>query len=273
MAPRNLTREQAFAEMAKGRRCRPSWWSGWVTGNTGDGNEFVDDSGSSFSRGNFDYPEYATGWRLLKDLPPRAELVRELAEVRAKLEAARGAAVMPQDRLKGRLASADADLATTKAALAKSEEDVLRMKNHLGPAARLADLMTTLRLKAEADAQQAREELAEAKTALAEALARPVPTELEALSRRMAKGRAKYPTGCTVLSLLDEAGEVAHAVNKKESDERVREELLDVAAVAMRLHAGEIDREWRADFGAIAAPTAKPEPAWVDCSAWQEAGQ
>lgn len=64
---------------------------------------------------------------------------------------------------------------------------------------------------------------------------------LEALVTHIAKARAKYPKGCTVLSLLDEAGEVAHAVNKHEDVERVREELLDVAGVAMRLYFGECD--------------------------------
>jgi hypothetical protein len=71
------------------------------------------------------------------------------------------------------------------------------------------------------------------------------PEELAPLAARIAKGRAKYPTGCTLLSLLDEAGEVAHAVNKRESHERVRDELLDVAAVAMRLYFGEIDTAWQ----------------------------
>jgi hypothetical protein len=66
--------------------------------------------------------------------------------------------------------------------------------------------------------------------------------ELGPLAARIAKGRRKYANGCTVLSLLDEAGEVAHAVNKYEPAERIREELLDVAAVAMRLYFGEIDR-------------------------------
>lgn len=62
------------------------------------------------------------------------------------------------------------------------------------------------------------------------------------LRAHMAKGRQKYPNGCTALSLLDEAGKVAHALNKYESPERVREEILDVAGVAMRLYLGEIDR-------------------------------
>lgn len=66
--------------------------------------------------------------------------------------------------------------------------------------------------------------------------------ELAPLAARIAKGRAKYANGCTVLSLIDEAGEVAHAVNKYEPEDRIRDELLDVAAVAMRLYFGEIDR-------------------------------
>lgn len=66
--------------------------------------------------------------------------------------------------------------------------------------------------------------------------------ELSPLARRIEKGRAKYANGCTVLSLIDETGEVAHAVNKYESEDRIRDELLDVAAVAMRLYFGEIDR-------------------------------
>ena len=67
-------------------------------------------------------------------------------------------------------------------------------------------------------------------------------SELAPLREEMAKGRAKYPNGCTVLSLLDEVGEVAHAVNKYQGVAHVRDELLDVAAVAMRLYLGEIDR-------------------------------
>lgn len=67
--------------------------------------------------------------------------------------------------------------------------------------------------------------------------------ELAPLRARMAKGRAKYPNGCTAMSLVDEAGEVAHAINKGESFERVRDELLDVAGVAMRLYLGEVDAE------------------------------
>lgn len=63
------------------------------------------------------------------------------------------------------------------------------------------------------------------------------------LAKRMAKGREKYPLGCTVASLLDEAGEFTHAVNKEEGRVRLRDELLDVAAVAMRLYLGEVDAD------------------------------
>lgn len=77
-------------------------------------------------------------------------------------------------------------------------------------------------------------------------------SELDALTmlmKRMAKGREKYPLGCTVASLLDEAGEFTHAVNKEEGRFRMREELLDIAAVAMRLYLGEVDT----DYGAVEA--------------------
>ena len=71
--------------------------------------------------------------------------------------------------------------------------------------------------------------------------------ELAPLAARIAAGRAKYANGCTVLSLADETGEVLHSVNKYEKEERVRDELLDVAAVAMRLYLGEIDRGLQLD--------------------------
>lgn len=54
------------------------------------------------------------------------------------------------------------------------------------------------------------------------------------------KGRAKYPQGVTVLSVADEAGEVVHAANKREPWQRVREEALDTAVVALRLYLGEV---------------------------------
>lgn len=82
-------------------------------------------------------------------------------------------------------------------------------------------------------------ELRRAARRLAKMVARSL--ELAPLAARMAVGRAKYPAGCTVLSLMDEAGEFAHAINKDEGIERVRDELLDVAAVAMRLYLGEVD--------------------------------
>lgn len=66
-------------------------------------------------------------------------------------------------------------------------------------------------------------------------------TAIGKLLLRMAKGRAKYPNGPTLLSLDDEVGEVKRAINKREGIERARDELLDVAAVAMRLYLGEVD--------------------------------
>lgn len=99
--------------------------------------------------------------------------------------------------------------------------------------------------------QEANRDFREANDALKRA------NELGPLAERIARGRAKYANGCTVLSLLDEAGEVAHAVNKYESADRIREELLDVAAVAMRLYFGEIDRGLEID-GLVQRRTAQP---------------
>lgn len=62
------------------------------------------------------------------------------------------------------------------------------------------------------------------------------------LMQRMNASRAKYPDGCTVLSLIDECGEVMHAINKYEDLETVCNEILDTAAVAMRLYLGEVDK-------------------------------
>lgn len=64
---------------------------------------------------------------------------------------------------------------------------------------------------------------------------------VELMDERLAKGRLKYPRGCTLLSLVDEVGEVVHAMNKNEGIDRVRDELLDVIAVATRLYLGEVD--------------------------------
>lgn len=62
------------------------------------------------------------------------------------------------------------------------------------------------------------------------------------LSARITKSRERYPEGCTLAALTDECGEVMHAVNKYKSTEEVREEILDLASVAIRLYWGEIDR-------------------------------
>ncbi len=96
-----------------------------------------------------------------------------------------------------------------------------------------------------------------------------IPDELEPLATRIAKGRAKYANGCTVLSLLDEAGEVAHAVNKYEPAERIRDELLDVAAVAMRLYFGEIDTGLQTVGLIQQRTTARLCPHGVDLSVWK----
>ena len=67
--------------------------------------------------------------------------------------------------------------------------------------------------------------------------------QLSPLLERLEKSRKKYPEGCTHLSLIDECGEFAHAINKNESLERVKEEALDTASVAMRIYFDEWDYE------------------------------
>jgi len=85
---------------------------------------------------------------------------------------------------------------------------------------------------------------------LLDAIPAPPIEELAPLAARIAKGRAKCANGCTVLSLLDEAGEVAHAVNKYEPAERIRDELLDVAAVDL-LGVSSNEEEFKVDIGFV----------------------
>ncbi len=61
---------------------------------------------------------------------------------------------------------------------------------------------------------------------------------LGALTDRIATARMKHPKGPNLRSLMEEVGEVASAM-RRETPERVRDELLDVATVAMRLAFGE----------------------------------
>lgn len=65
--------------------------------------------------------------------------------------------------------------------------------------------------------------------------------ELTPLAEAIAIARTKHPGGSDLTSLLSEAGEVARAMYS-ETPERVREELIDVAVVAMRLYFGEIKK-------------------------------
>lgn len=58
------------------------------------------------------------------------------------------------------------------------------------------------------------------------------------LSWAIERARALHPEGASELALLEECGEVARA-HRRETPARVREELLDVAVVAMRLYIGE----------------------------------
>jgi len=61
----------------------------------------------------------------------------------------------------------------------------------------------------------------------------------EALAVAIDRARKLHPEGCNLTSLFEEVGEVARAV-RRESPDRVRDELLDVAVVAMRLWMGEV---------------------------------
>ena len=62
---------------------------------------------------------------------------------------------------------------------------------------------------------------------------------LSALSDALRAARAKHPSGANLAALVEEVGEVARAM-RRESTERVREELMDVATVALRLWLGEV---------------------------------
>lgn len=81
--------------------------------------------------------------------------------------------------------------------------------------------------------------LSEAQTAWSD----PALEALRPILTHMRIARQKYPNGCTVLSLADEAGEVVHAVNKGKAIEDVRGEILDTAGVAVRLYLGEVDED------------------------------
>jgi len=73
---------------------------------------------------------------------------------------------------------------------------------------------------------------------------------LACLSHGVAIARGKHPKGPSLRSLMEEIGEVASAV-RRESPDRVRDELLDVAVVAIRIWLGDSkfitrERAWNA---------------------------
>jgi hypothetical protein len=67
--------------------------------------------------------------------------------------------------------------------------------------------------------------------------------KIDALAVAIDRARSLHPEGCNITSLFEEVGEVARAL-RRETHERVREELLDVAVVAMRLWMNEICQRW-----------------------------
>jgi len=63
--------------------------------------------------------------------------------------------------------------------------------------------------------------------------------ELKPLADRLHHARTKHPEGVWKHSLWEEFGEVGRALNR-ENQERVADELLDLATVAMRMRKGEV---------------------------------
>lgn len=63
----------------------------------------------------------------------------------------------------------------------------------------------------------------------------------EPLFRAIKQERAKSPDGCTVLSLLGEVSKIAYAISEGWPKERVREQLLTLGAMVMRLYFGDVD--------------------------------
>lgn len=218
MAAKNLTREQAFAEMAKGRRCRTP--GGSLVLRLDEHGDVHGDNGFGYARSDFGGDSFATGWRLLKDLPPRSTLVRELAEVRSKLadaEASLDGWRAAEKEGHAALVSLRADLAHRTASLTET----------------LADLATTKVDLAEvaAESDRLRHEVAQTKSALAEALARPMP---------------RFKVGDAVM-----VG-------------RTRGEVLSFMYAVQKEHGS---RDIYTEESLRPAPTAKPEPAWVACGA------
>lgn len=77
----------------------------------------------------------------------------------------------------------------------------------------------------------------------------PIMQALAPLGAAILRARAKHPVGCALRHLLSEVGEVADAMcigdvgiggDVEKREDRIREELLDVAVVAFRMHLGEV---------------------------------
>lgn len=76
----------------------------------------------------------------------------------------------------------------------------------------------------------------------------PIMQELAVLGAAIVRARGLHPAGCALRHLVSEVGEVAHAMcigdvgiggDVAKREERIREELLDVAVVAMRMALGD----------------------------------
>lgn len=76
----------------------------------------------------------------------------------------------------------------------------------------------------------------------------PIMQQLVPLGAAIVRARSLHPAGCALRHLMSEVGEVADAMcigdvgiggDMAKREERIREELLDVAVVAMRMHLGD----------------------------------
>lgn len=145
-----MKREQAEQAARRNRRVRhESWRKGeWLTYRDGlVVTEKYSRPGSVDIRWEV-HPE--TGWRVLK--PNRAELTAKLAEKDAELEQLKSVVTDGMAQIEARMSSTgqrieSLEVMAVEVDRLKAENE--QLKNELGPAVRLADVMVSLRLKAE----------------------------------------------------------------------------------------------------------------------------
>lgn len=231
--------------MAKGRKCRPPGYGGWVKLDD-ERVGYVDAMGVWRGRDPFPGNNYATGWRLLKDLPPRSELVRELAEARLTIISYEKLEL----DLRAKLANAEASLDGWRkaeqdghAARESLRADLEHRTNSLTEA--LADLADT-KAKLEAAERDRLAQVAEYETRLLD-----LRKKLEAAET----GRPRFNVGERVVIGWDKSPGVVTAIVPNWWYGAQKDEGKWTGQLPER------------ELSAAPAPTAQPEPAWVDCSA------